>query len=92
VFAEFGVEHFINEIEADAAVASPFWLMPIAQTDTVPDGIGAPNSREVSLVDREDRIARAADLIMALFGVKIDEVGPASEECETPTQDFIPCP
>lgn len=92
VFAEFAVERIMNETEAGESVASSFWLMPIAQTDAVPDGIAAPTAREVNLVDREDRIARAADLIMALFGVTIDDVGPANEESETPTQDIILCP
>lgn len=92
VFAEFAVERIMNETETGESVASSFWLMPIAQTDAVPDGIAAPSAREVNLVDREDRIARAADLIMALFGVTIDDVGPANGESETPIQDIILCP
>lgn len=92
VFAEFGVGQFANEGEAGETAASSFWLMPIAQTDTVPDGIAAPSAREVSVVDRENRIARAAALITAIFGVAIDDGGPAAEQRDTPTEDLIACP
>jgi hypothetical protein len=92
VFAEFGVGQFANEGEADETTASSFWLMPIAQNDTVPDGIAAPSAREVSVVDRENRIARATALIIALFGVAIDDGGSSGEQRDTPTQDLIACP
>lgn len=92
VFAEFGVEQFVDEVEVGEAAVSSFWLMPVAQTDSVPDGITEPSAREVSLVDRENRIARAAELITALFGLAINDSGRPGEECETPTQDFISCP
>jgi hypothetical protein len=92
VFAEFGVGQFANDGEAGETAASSFWLMPIAQTDTVPDGIAVPSDREVSVVDRENRIARAAALITALFGIAIDGGGTAGEERDTPTQDLIACP
>ncbi len=58
----------------------------------VPDGIAAPSAREVSVVDRENRIARATALIIALFGVAIDDGGSAGEQRDTPTQDLIACP
>lgn len=92
VFAEFGVGQFANEGEAGETAASSFWLMPIAQTDAVPDGIAAPSAREVSVVDRENRIARAAALIIALLGVAIDDGGPVGDQRDTPTEDLIACP
>ena len=84
VFAELGVKPFVNEIEPGETAASSFWLMPIVQTDTVPSGITAPNAREVSMVDRENRIDRATALIIALFGVTIDQGGNAGEQRDTP--------
>jgi hypothetical protein len=92
VFADFGVGQFANEGEAGETAASSFWLMPIAQTDTVPDGIAAPSAREVSVVDLENRIARAAALITALFRVAMDDGRPSGEQRDTPTEDLIACP
>jgi hypothetical protein len=76
-FSAFGVEPFVNEIEVGEPGISVFWHLPIIQTDDVPDGIERPSMREVSLVDREDRVARAADFISALLHATIF-AGPAN--------------
>lgn len=65
VFAEFRLRRCAPEGE-DSNIGA-FWHLPISQSDAVPDGITALNSRDVSLVDREDRIARAANFIAALL-------------------------
>lgn len=67
VFSAFGVEQCVNEVQTDIIAVSSLWLLPIAQTNKVPDGIAKPGVREVTMVDCEDRVARAADFISALL-------------------------
>jgi hypothetical protein len=58
--------------EVNARENDTLWYLPICQTDSVPDGIEPPSTREVRLVDVEDRVVRAADFIAALMQATID--------------------
>lgn len=86
VFSAFGVEQCVNETDADETDFSVFWHLPISQSDSVPEGIDPPSMREVSLVDREDRVQRAADFILALLHAMMDGGAAASAEGEVPTE------
>lgn len=86
VFSAFGVQQCVNKNDADETDSSVFWHLPISQSDSVPEGIDPPGMREVSLVDREDRVQRAADFISALLHATMGVVTAASAEGEVPTE------
>jgi hypothetical protein len=72
VFEAFCVKPCFNYSEVNARENDTLWYLPICQTDSVPDGIEPPSTREVRLVDVEDRVVRAADFIAALMQATID--------------------
>jgi hypothetical protein len=86
VFSAFGVQQCVNENDADETDSSVFWHLPISQSDSVPEGIDPPGMREVSLVDREDRVQRAADFISALLHATMGVVTAARAEGEVPNE------
>lgn len=91
VFTVFGLQRPVTVDEPEAASIGEIWHLPIAQADIVPDGITPPTTREVSLVDREDRIARSADFITALLHATNESSAAATVEGDAPSQDPIPC-
>jgi hypothetical protein len=96
VFETFGVEQCVNQFDALEASVGTFWLLPIAQAETVPDGIDPPRPRDVTFVDRKDRVSYAADFILALLEATADDGaggggGGGDEEDEIPSPEPLPC-
>jgi hypothetical protein len=91
VFAEFGLQKSVTDNGVEAASIGEIWHLPIAQTDTVPDGMATPSMREVSLVDLEDRVSRAAEFISALLHATIDADTADNAEGTASSESPIPC-
>lgn len=80
VFERFGITPAEIANGDDGADLGNIWHFPICQTDTVPNGIIAPNEREVPSVDTENRVARIAEFVSALLGVNRSEIVSANIE------------